>query len=407
MKVNKNLLLLMGMTLSALASPGQQPYRVTGRMPGMPDGTKVYLTDYFGDKGKDKLDSAVTKDGSFMLSGKAPWGITRCCNIRVELEPGNLIKSKQVRLFMGDETITVDAPHIDSVPAYYTSRGGSMKYVTITGAADQARYVAFKAAYQQQGDRLNELWNRYNRVFHVPATEGIFNTTEGMAIAREMKALRVAINAKKIDFIRQYPQTTIAALLAYEILVSARSKYTTKEIDDLVGYLNISLPAGAQMMKKLNAVATEERATAKGVRFIDLPLTDQKGKRVKLAQYVKPGQYTLLEFWSSHCGPCRNQIPHMRHLKEQVSQKDFNIISISIDEKNAEWQKALEEEKMPWTQLWDKKGSEGPAVTLYNVEGIPHSVLLDPQGYIVASKVSGAELDVELKELLGEKITAF
>ncbi|MBC9914941.1 TlpA disulfide reductase family protein [Chitinophaga varians] len=407
MKINKNILFLMGMTLSALAAPGQQPYHVTGRMPGVPDGTKVYLLDYFGEKKKDRLDSAVTKDGSFVLQGKKTWGMVRRCNILVDCEPGNLIKSKQVGLFMGDETVTISAPHIDSVPAYYYTRGGNIKYVAITGAAEQARYEAFKAESQQQLDRAEELRLQYNKEFHVPAAEGVFNTAQGMAMMRELRALRAKINARKIDFIRQYPQSTIAALLAYELMVSARSRYTIKEIDDIMGSLNIPRPAGAQIIKKLDAAAADAKATAKGVRFIDLPLTDQRGKPVQLSQYVKPGQYTLLEFWSSHCGPCRNQIPHMRHLSELVSQKDFSIISISIDEKDAEWKKALREEKMPWTQLLDKKGSEGPTVTLYKIEGIPHSVLVDPQGYIVESRINGAELDVVLKELLGEKITTF
>ena len=123
---------------------------------------------------------------------------------------------------------------------------------------------------------------------------------------------------------------------------------------------------------------------------------------MRLSEYVKPGAYNMLEFWASWCSPCRGEIPHLRHLYE-VCGKDFNMISVSIDERDTDWKKAVQEEGMQWHQLCDQKGRKGPVAIEYQVSGVPYCIVLDPEGKIVCGGVRGAELDVVVQDLLGEK----
>lgn len=101
------------------------------------------------------------------------------------------------------------------------------------------------------------------------------------------------------------------------------------------------------------------RCVARGVTYHDIVLKNLKGENVRLSEYVKPGAYNMLEFWAFWCSPCRGEIPHLRHLYE-VCGKDFNMISVSIDERDTDWKKAVQEEGMQWHQLCDQKGRKGP-----------------------------------------------
>ena len=90
----------------------------------------------------------------------------------------------------------------------------------------------------------------------------------------------------------------------------------------------------------------------------------------------------MIDFWASWCGPCRAAIPHVRELYKKYGDK-VEFIAVSLDSSEAPWRKAMDHEKMEWTQLWaDKSHSEG-VVKPYQISGIPFIMLLDPQGRIV------------------------
>jgi len=132
---------------------------------------------------------------------------------------------------------------------------------------------------------------------------------------------------------------------------------------------------------------------------------DENGKEVKLSDYVKPGQYNMVEFWASWCGPCRGEIPHLRHVYDVYGKGNdgLNMISVSIDERDKDWKKALQEEGMKWIQLNDNKGWSGDVVTKYKVNGVPFCLILDKEGKIIAREVRGSELDIVLIDHLGDR----
>ena len=158
--------------------------------------------------------------------------------------------------------------------------------------------------------------------------------------------------------------------------------------------------AGCPYVKDLDGIIKQLENVQIGKVAPEFSLPDTAGVSVSLSDFR--GKYVLLEFWASWCGPCRGEIPHLRHVNEAIG-KDFNIISISIDEKNVDWQKALEEESMIWTQLNVPGGFKGEACKKYGIIGVPYSVVLDGECKIIAGEVRGAELDILLIDLLGEK----
>ena len=373
--------LLYFIVLTGLCMACHQPrvYRINGSLPGALDGyvVKLYNIDTYPDV---LLDSTVIKDEKFQLEGTRTFEYPKYCRLVVDME---------------------FQCQMDSMPAYYWEAVNKEHNVTLTGSPTQDLYQAYKTSVQELSERYTALRNEYLEVYHVPALDGILNTEKGMKIVREMNMLKAQLNKAAFEFIKAHNNSVVSLLLANNLLNSTQSEMTVEEID---GLMNGFAPAlqNASMMGEVKKTAERMRCVARGVTYHDIVLKNLKGENVPLSEYMKPGAYNMLEFWASWCSPCRGEIPHLRHLYE-VCGKDFNMISVSIDERDTDWKKAVQEEGMQWHQLCDQKGRKGPVVIEYQVFGIPDCIVLDPEGKIVCGGVRGAELDVVVQDLLGEK----
>jgi peroxiredoxin len=129
----------------------------------------------------------------------------------------------------------------------------------------------------------------------------------------------------------------------------------------------------------------------------DFTQKDIHGKDVSLSSYK--GNYVLLEFWASWCGPCRAENPNLRAAYEKYKDKGLNILAVSLDDDSGKWKKAVEKDALPWAQVSDLKGWSNIAAIQYGVRGIPANFLIDPQGKIVKRDLRGEELNKALAEL--------
>jgi thiol-disulfide isomerase/thioredoxin len=119
---------------------------------------------------------------------------------------------------------------------------------------------------------------------------------------------------------------------------------------------------------------------------------------LKLSQLK--GKYTLLEFWSSMCGPCIAGNPKLVKTYEQFKSKGFAIVGVSLDFNKKNWLNAIRSDKLPWENLCDLRGSENRAALLYGVTYMPANFLIDEKGIVIAKDLRDDALDKKLQELL-------
>ena len=139
-----------------------------------------------------------------------------------------------------------------------------------------------------------------------------------------------------------------------------------------------------------------------GTMFHELTMKDMEDREVKLSQWAGKGNYVLVDFWASWCGPCRQEMPNVIQNYERYHAKGFEVVGVSFDQKKDAWVAAVQQIGMRWPQMSDLKGWQCAASDIYGVRSIPASVLLDPQGKIIAIDLRGKALGAKLKEIYGE-----
>jgi len=133
----------------------------------------------------------------------------------------------------------------------------------------------------------------------------------------------------------------------------------------------------------------------------DFTLPQPDGNLLSLSQLK--GKYVLVDFWASWCGPCRKENPQVVSLYQKYKGKGFEILGVSLDDKREAWLQAIEKDGLSWRHVSDLKGWQNEAAQLYDVNAIPMTYLLDPNGTIIAKGLRGPSLEAKLEELFGKK----
>ena len=140
--------------------------------------------------------------------------------------------------------------------------------------------------------------------------------------------------------------------------------------------------------------AEQQAAPAEENMYIDFTAVTPDGAELSLSDLVGKTDYVLVDFWASWCGPCRRLIPVLKEIYAGQPEGRLQIFSCSVDKDVMAWQVALNEEQMAWPQA--RQDEAHPCADKYNVEFIPHTVLIDREGHIVGVNLEEPEIEAIL-----------
>lgn len=394
------LFLLCALCLVACQQKQAEGFTINGTLTGDAEGGRVMLVDEQSYP-PVKLDSAVVKEGKFILKGKldepAMYSLIIDINDPNVEEPDYHNKMFNVRFYLENSDITFEGD-VATLPAYYYNPERTGKAV-IKGSASQDLYEALNASTSEASKKLDELSQQYSKEYIIPEMEGKEATARGIEIVKAQKPWNKQIKEANMKFIKEHPSSVVAFDEVSYIINGYSFAPTSAEIDELLSLLEGSW-AGNKKFEELKEVAARTKKLAIGEPYQDIEVLNTKGEKVMLSSLIPKDKYVMLEFWASWCGPCRGEIPHL--VKVHNKYKDFEIISISVDDKESEWQKAMKEENMKWTQLRNPDGLKGAVQEVYNITGVPTCIVLDKDGKFYKTNMRGAYLDEFLIETYGK-----
>ena len=158
-------------------------------------------------------------------------------------------------------------------------------------------------------------------------------------------------------------------------------------------------PAMERPWKKYWGILQQMNITGKPAPDFEAEAPD--GAMHRLSEHTGHGQYVLIDFWASWCGPCIGSFPFMKEIYATYKDRGLIFLGVSCDKNRDAWLKALEKHQLPWTAL-RSPARKGDACELYGITGIPAVILIAPDGKVVSTDLEGEKLKAKLADIFGQ-----
>jgi len=206
-------------------------------------------------------------------------------------------------------------------------------------------------------------------------------------------------------YLRQFLNTNNNPTLCALALGWSSRSFSREEFEAALGNLVKKFPENATLRglkqdyeQQIAQMSQKKDSTWIGRQAPELTLPDTQGHNVSLSSFK--GKYLLVDFWASWCGPCRMENPNVVQAYSEFKNKNFAILGVSLDKEKDAWLEAIKADRLNWTHVSDLKFWQSKAVDVFQFNGIPFNLLIDPQGKIIAQGLRGDELESKLKEVL-------
>jgi len=331
----KRLLFFVAVAILAVSCNSTQ-FHIDGTFADAPDGAYVVMVDQM----TGAVDSAVVNGGKFTFDGEVD--IT---TMKVVIDPENpqgekyaefIPEAGKVSVVLGDNVSVKAGPITDS-------------------------YNAFVEKY-------NSIYSQYQ--------SGALSEKDADESLRSLYRETYAKNKKNIVGL------IIMQNMAYDCSAEELEELLADAPDFIINDKTIT---------SVRASKNVETESAEGMMFKDFSGVSPDGKEVKLSDYVGKGNYVLVDFWASWCGPCKSEIPNIRAVYEQYKDKGVTVLGIAVwDGDNSASRATMEEFGMEWNQIF--VGDDRTPTDTYGIIGIPHIILFAPDGTIYKRNLRGENI---------------
>ncbi|MBK6379982.1 MAG: AhpC/TSA family protein [Chitinophagaceae bacterium] len=253
--------------------------------------------------------------------------------------------------------------------------------VTITGdkaTIDKSKVIGSPShtAFEQFNNSLEP----YQSVF---APDGEYDSA---MLAKAMNLIHDFVTTHKDSYI------TPLAVIRYNQIADDVVK-----TEELYNVLDPQLKVTAMGQYIAQQIA-EGKINGTGTLLPDFSQADTSGVPVKLSSLR--GNYVLVDFWASWCGPCRQENPNLVAAFNKYKSKKFTVLGVSLDKAKEAWIDAIHMDGLAWTHISDLQGWQNSVAQQFQIFNIPQNFLIDPDGKVIGKNLRGPALERKLARIL-------
>ena len=366
----KKALFLFALCVVFVACKDKSKFEISGKFENAKPKTQVYL--YSIERANETaVDSTVLSDkGEFQFSHSTP---------EVDFFKVKIDRSEYIVIAKNGDHIKLQADLSDNSLAY-----------TLSGA--------------EEADKLEELNKQKNMHLAKQAAmqaqfeENVSSQPQNReAIINQMRPALIKENEDFINYIIKFAMDNTSSLTSFYAINSLSQNDYEQELLTYAEKIKSNFNKNQGVTDFLVRMA-KLRTVQIGQTAPDFTMATIDDKTVKLSSLR--GKYVLLDFWASWCQPCRQENPNVVRAYNKYKDRKFTVLGVSLDKDPVAWKQAVIADGLTWTHASELKDFESPTVRLYQIEAIPSSFIIDPQGKIIAKNLRGEELDSFLNKTL-------
>jgi peroxiredoxin len=284
----------------------------------------------------------------------------------------------------------------------YANAEDSEKTATVRGSKDNEDLYTFQSYlndYTEKSSRLSNYLSQLERGNHKDSV---------LIISKEFEKL----NTDHQTFIKSYSDSIMPSMAVFKTLHYLDIYSNLDYLVSLAIRMKQEMPKNkytATYASEITRMAEEKRREDErelnspvgiGKQAPEISLNNADGVNFKLSSLK--GKYVLIDFWASWCTPCRYESPNLVKAYEKYKNRNFEILSVSLDQNKDAWLRAIKQDHFTWKNISDLKGWQSSIVPTYEIQGIPATFLIDPKGIIIAKNLRGPDLEKKLEEVLNK-----
>jgi len=196
------------------------------------------------------------------------------------------------------------------------------------------------------------------------------------------------------EFVGDHPTATQAADALMQLAVSAEFSGEPDVAANWYGKITQNFPQ-SPLARKAQGARIRLTSEGKSIRFSGKTL---RGDRWDLARQT--GRVVLIQFWATWCEPCKQDLATIKRMHQKYGSKGLVVASASMDDNKDELVNFLRNEQLPWVQLFEEGGLEGPLAEQLGIATLPTMLLVGKDGKVIARNITAAELDREIQKAI-------